>query len=217
MKDATLLKIIEKTGPGLLALFGKSLRYTVYEEDRFERLKDQGGFILVTFHGRMFMPITFCRGNDITALISQSRDGDLVSKLADVIGYGSIRGSSTRGARKALKEMISTLNEGRIIANMVDGPRGPFEEPKIGALSLARLTGKPILPVIGASYPNWELKSWDHFQLPKPFSRAVMIWGEPFTVPRYARGEELEKYRIELRDSMKKLREKADLLARGQS
>lgn len=127
----------------------------------------------------MFIPVWIHRKDGITALVSESRDGEAVTQLVKAIGYDTIRGSSTRGGRAALKAMIDRGRNGSDLAIMVDGPRGPIYEPKAGTLAIARSAGATIVPTLGTASAYWQLASWDRFQVPKPFSRCVIGYGEP--------------------------------------
>ncbi len=213
MNDRFLFSLVEHIGHFIVSLIGLTLRVKRIGFENFKEMEQRGSFLFTTFHGRMFVPVWLHRKTGITALISQSRDGELVTRLVKGLGYNSIRGSSTRGGRKALREMIALLNSGGVVAHLVDGPKGPNEVPKIGTIVTAKLANVPILPLAGSCSTSKTFNSWDRFQLPLPFSRAVVVYGEPFVVPSEAKGEELENCRLELEKIMKQLREQADKLA----
>ncbi len=214
MKDETLYRLTEAFGPGLVGMLGYSLRLQRIGEEHLRSVQSRGFWLFALFHGRMFIPVWLHRQQGITALVSQSRDGEAVARLVQRLGYHTVRGSSHRGGRDALRGMVQANRDHGTTAIMVDGPRGPREEPKLGTLAIARNSGAPILPTLGAACPNWQLHSWDRFQIPKPFSRAVIGYGEPLDIPRNARGEELERLRIELKQRLLELQSTLDNVVR---
>jgi lysophospholipid acyltransferase (LPLAT)-like uncharacterized protein len=145
-----------------------------------------------------------------TILISQHRDGEYISRIAEVLGYHVIRGSATRGGVRAFKQMIRALKDGMNLVITPDGPKGPRGKVKSGVIELAKLTGAPIVPVTFSAAHRRFLKSWDAFLLPLPFSRAVYIWGEPIYVEPMATKEEVAKYQGILAERLDLLTMKAD-------
>ena len=216
MKDETLYRLIEILGPHLASVLGHSLRIHQYGVENLRLVQERGARLYASFHGRMLIPVWLHRRQGITALISQSRDGEAVTRLVQHLGYNTVRGSSHRGGRDALRGMMEANRNGGVTAIMVDGPRGPREDPKLGVLAIARNAGVPILPILGAAYPNWELHSWDHFQIPKPFSHSVIGYGEPLEIPKSAKGEKLERLRIELKNRLLSLQSTIDHLAKNE-
>jgi hypothetical protein len=118
----------------------------------------------------------FCGG---FVMISSSRDGELIARLVNRLGYHAVRGSTTRGGREAAQAMIQILKSGRNGAITPDGPRGPRRKVQPGVAVIPRLSGKPVVPIGFAAERAWRFKSWDRFMVPKPFSRVVYWYGEP--------------------------------------
>jgi lysophospholipid acyltransferase (LPLAT)-like uncharacterized protein len=137
----------------------------------------------VLWHETILLSVWYHRGRDVHAMISPSRDGELASTIGKFFGYSAIRGSSSRGGREATVEMVSTLKAGKPCAITPDGPKGPRRQAKMGVVQIARQAGRPIVPFGFAAQNCWRLKSWDRFIIPKPFSRAVFVYGEPIRVP----------------------------------
>ena len=125
-------------------------------------------------------------------MISASRDGELISRVAGFFGYVPIRGSSSRGGKEAAQEMVAALQAGRRCAITPDGPRGPRRELKMGVVQLAKMTGSPVVPFGFAVERGWRLRSWDQFIVPKPFSKAVFVYGEPILVS--TQNDEIEAF-----------------------
>lgn len=217
MNERTQYFLADHVAPLLVRGLASTLRIQPFGKDQYERaMAEKGRILFACLHGRMFVPVWVHGPDGVTTLVSQSRDGELVARLVHRLGHNTVRGSSHRGAFEGMREMIEVAKHGTI-AMMVDGPRGPSGDPKMGTIALARLTGLPIVPLLGAAKNHWEFGSWDRFQLPKPFSRAVVGYGEPLTVPKTARGDEaMEEYRVELKQRLATLRDQIDRFISGE-
>ena len=122
------------------------------------------------------------RDRGIAALVSEARDGQYLAAFASSLGYGLIRGSSTRGGRRAIRAAIRALQQGTPVGITPDGPRGPRRIAKAGAVTAAARTGALILPVHAEARPAWRAHSWDRFLVPAPFAAVRLAYGEPFEV-----------------------------------
>lgn len=141
------------------------------------------------WHGH-FLPLLWLHRNGGTTLvISRHRDANPLAQVAGQWGYRTLRGSSTRGGVGALHGMIRSLRQGGQVAIAADGPRGPRESAKPGAVAAAACTGAPIIPVAVAAHPAWRLGSWDGLLVPAPGARVRVAYGAPFAVPAAARRE----------------------------
>lgn len=174
----------------------------------FPRLLSEsaGPHIFCAWHNRLplslFMYHGFMRAHGRTprlaAIVSASRDGAMMTRVAELFGVQPVRGSSSRRGAQAMLELASYAAQGYDIALTPDGPRGPRYVCKEGVLSLAQLTGLTIVPV--SYHLGWKicLKSWDRFQIPLPFSRVTVSFAEPLAVPRDVSAEGREALRREL-------------------
>lgn len=142
--------------------------------------------IFVLWHGRLLPLIHAHRHRNTVVLVSQHRDGEYLARLLHHFGFETVRGSSTRGGVGGLKGLIRAAHQGRNLAITPDGPRGPDRELKLGALTLARMTGLPLVPVGVGVTRSWRARSWDGFLVPKPFSTVRVAYGAPSFVPRDA-------------------------------
>lgn len=168
-------------------------------------------FILALWHGRlMMMPYSWRRKKPIDFLISFHRDGDMVARTIGHFGLGSIRGSSKKGGASALKSMVRALRQGTWIGIAPDGPTGPRMRASEGIVSVARLSGVPILPATCAASRRIVLGSWDRFLIPLPFSRGIFSWGEPIRVPRDADDNTIRETVQQLEDALNTLTDEAD-------
>jgi lysophospholipid acyltransferase (LPLAT)-like uncharacterized protein len=139
--------------------------------------------LFALWHGRMFLSIQAHRREGIVTMASRSKDGDIITGWLERNGYSVVRGSSSRGGSQALREMVRRVRSGRAAALTVDGPTGPPRIVQPGIVQLARLTGGWILPITSSSARPRFLASWDRYLLPLPFSRNVVLYGEPFPIP----------------------------------
>ncbi len=139
-------------------------------------------FIFALWHGQLLPLLWHHRRQGVVILISEHHDGELVARAAESLGYGLIRGSSTRGADRALISLVRELKSGREVAITPDGPRGPAETFAPGALVAAQRSDSFILPVAASADRAWRLRSWDRFVIPKPFARVTIAYATPTKV-----------------------------------
>lgn len=143
---------------------------------------EQRPFVFALWHGQLLPLLAQHRGEGTRVLISEHRDGEIIARIAHAIGLGTIRGSTTRGAARALLAMCDALEHGQEIAVTPDGPRGPAHTFAPGTLVAAQRAGAPIVPIGVAASRAWRLRSWDAFMIPKPFARVEIVYGEPRSV-----------------------------------
>jgi hypothetical protein len=142
-----------------------------------------GPGIYALWHAQQ-LPLTLRHRNEnVAVIISQSRDGELITRVVERIGYRAIRGSTTRGGSGALRELTRAGAEGHPLAITTDGPQGPARECKPGAVIAAARTGLPIIPTAAAAVRAWRFNSWDRFMVPKPGSIVYTTYGEPIVIP----------------------------------
>jgi hypothetical protein len=143
-------------------------------------------------------------------MISQSRDGDLIADVARLLNFRPVRGSSSRGGREALAAIIADLAEHPVAVHAVDGPQGPRGVIKGGLISMAQISGVPILPVSISTNRAWILKSWDRFLIPKPFSTVVVRFDEFISVPAALDQTAFETIRLDIERRMQQRHEEDD-------
>lgn len=154
--------------------------------------------IVIFWHGGMLVPWFAHRGSRCAALVSGSGDGEVLAAILHHWGIRVVRGSSSKGGSEAIQEMVRLVEEGFSVLITPDGPRGPAEYLKIGALVVAQRTGAPLLLCAPRYRRAWQLKSWDGFRLPKPYSRVDMKWNGPIVIPPECVHEALEVKRMEI-------------------
>jgi lysophospholipid acyltransferase (LPLAT)-like uncharacterized protein len=181
-------------GSGALRMLARTWRFRVVNAGAINDLRGANrNFIFSLWHGQLLPLIWYHRNEGVVLLISEHRDGELIARAAESLGYALVRGSTTRGADRALISIIRELQAGREVAITPDGPRGPARKYAPGALIAAQRSGTPILPVVAVADRAWRLKSWDRFMIPKPFARVTVAYGNPAKVlaatPRAAADE----------------------------
>jgi lysophospholipid acyltransferase (LPLAT)-like uncharacterized protein len=184
-----------------------TLQWEVVGREYLDAVLADGHRPIFTFwHVCILSATWFWRNRGIVVMSSVSRDAEYTGRVIKRFGYGTARGSATRGGGRALAEMAQCLDNGMEVGFTIDGPRGPAYLAKPGAVTLARHTGQPILPFHIAASRYIEVPSWDRFQIPLPFTRTVCFVGEPIYVPRDAPGEEITARQAALQSALDRLR-----------
>lgn len=180
----------------VIRLIGMTLRWEAEGAEHWEAAKrEHGGGVIAFWHGCLFASIYFWRRQGILVMTSRHEDGEYVSRIIHRLGFLTARGSSTRGARSALSDMVKRVKRSELVGITVDGPRGPRHVVKPGAVWLAARTGRPLLPFAISAEKKWVLRSWDRFEIPKPFSRMFMRALPPHHLPENPSDEQLEEER----------------------
>ena len=168
--------------------------------------------LFALWHGRMlyFLKLYEYLGSRVTILVSHSRDGELITQLLSRFGFQTTRGSTSRGGARGLLAVVNKVRSGSHAGFTLDGPRGPRYRVQPGLILVAKRTGAPILPMTFGAQWKRVLASWDAFLLPLPFSRIVVVYGEPIYVPADASASDLEAKRREVETSLRRITETAD-------
>ena len=186
-----------------IKVIGWTIRWETEGLENLEAIEKNGKLpIYCLWHDRIFAGTYFLRDRGIVVITSQSLDGEYIARFLKRLGYGTVRGSSSRGGVKALVEMIRYMRSGMSMAFTVDGPRGPRHEAKSGAVLLAKKTGNPMLPFNVALSASWRINSWDRMQVPRPFARARFILGDPIYVSADEAEAGIDVKRSELQHSL---------------
>jgi len=217
-KARLLIRIADLVFFVLIKLIVRTVRFHVEGWENWEAAARHGKIPIYTFwHNRVFLATYFWRRRRIVVLTSRSFDGEYIARFIQRFGYGAVRGSSTRGAVGALVEMVRLMRAGCPTAFTIDGPKGPRYVAKMGAVLLAKKTGNPILPFTISPARLWSArKSWDQFQVPKPFTRALVVIAPPIYVDSDADEANLEARRDELQRALDELNRRGDEWRTGQ-
>ncbi|MEZ5977505.1 MAG: lysophospholipid acyltransferase family protein [Planctomycetota bacterium] len=196
-------------GPPFVWALHRTWRFEVRGAEHLAACDAGGGALLLLWHGRMLVGMTYHANRGYSVLVSHAKDGEIMHRLLRAVGYGTIRGSTSRGAPRALREMIRELREGRFVVVTPDGPRGPRHSITEGLAYMSKATGLPLLPIGLAADRAWQVSSWDAFAIPKPFARIAILYGEPIAIDRRADDAEMERFTIDVRERMLALEEEA--------
>ena len=201
----------------VLVLLGATVRWTRKGTAELERSWEAGRPVLMAFwHGRSIMLPFVYRGRGACIMNSTHRDGEIVSRVLEHFDISSTRGSSSRGAVPGFLGLVRARRRGLDLALIPDGPRGPAGVAKGGAAELALATGAPLFPMAVSCSRAWRLPTWDRMLVPYPFSRVVLVVGEPLRAAAAAgtaRGGEREVLRAELERRLRQVTADADRLA----
>jgi len=179
-------------GSGLVAALFSTTRVVREGTEHFERFRAAGTPVVFVFwHGQLLPLVHVHRHEGIVVLVSEHDDGEYITRVIERNGFGTVRGSSTRGGTKGLKGLVRAARAGRDLALTPDGPKGPRGDFKPGALLAAQLTGLPVIPLAVGASRGRRFRSWDDFLVPEPFSTVRVEYLPPRYVPRDASREEL--------------------------
>ena len=172
-----------RAGAWLLRVLGSTWRVRVRHDDELRRLRAAGQpIIFALWHGELLPLLYHHRREGVVVMISEHADGELVARVAERLGYRTVRGSTSRGAARALLEAARVVQEGHDLAITPDGPRGPAKSVAPGVAVLAQRTGAPVIGVAAHARSAWRLKSWDSFLIPRPFARVDVAYSDAVTI-----------------------------------
>jgi lysophospholipid acyltransferase (LPLAT)-like uncharacterized protein len=180
-------------GAGVVGALFVTTRVRRVGTEHFEQFRRSRSPVIFAFwHGHLLPLVHYHRHEGIVVLVSEHGDGEYITRVIERNGFGTVRGSSTRGGTRGLRGLVRAARAGRDLAITPDGPRGPRGEFKPGALAAAQMTGLPVIPLVVGSSAGWHLSSWDGFLVPKPLSTVRIEYLSPRFVPREASRVELE-------------------------
>ena len=197
---------------GLIYLWCLTLRSKNLNEEEEKHFKNlTGPYILTLWHGRIFYLFYYLRRHpDYFLLISPSEDGDLLARLARLMGYSVIRGSTYKKAISASRSLIKVLRKNQRIIIIADGSRGPRCVAQTGSVQLAGITGAPVFPMTFGAKNKMVLNSWDRFVIPLPFTRCTLNFSSPISLPPKSSDQKIEEKRIELENALNGINKASD-------
>ena len=175
-------------------------------------------FIIAFWHGRMLiLPSMWPTTSKMHMLISMHRDGEMIARAIGYFGHGTVRGSAAKpgsvkdkGGAAALRGMLKALKANEYVGITPDGPRGPRMRATEGIVTVARVSGVPVIPCSYSARSRVVLGTWDRFVIPLPFTRGVIVWGEPILVARDANAAELSSARLAIEAGLNAVTNAAD-------
>lgn len=174
---------IVAVGTWFIRMLAWTWRYRVRGDAEVRRLRAARQPIVFTlWHGQMLPLLYHHQGEGVAVLISEHNDGEIIARIASRFGFRTVRGSTSRGAARALLGLVREVEQGHDLAITPDGPRGPARSFAPGTLVVAQRSGAPIVPALVSVRSAWRLRSWDGFLIPKPFARVTVSYGAPITI-----------------------------------
>ena len=217
MKIDFALLAAKHVGPSFLLGLSRSWRFREVESNGSPAAGRHraGKGIYALWHAQQ-LPLTLRhRTENIAVIVSRHRDGEIISRMVEGIGYRTIRGSSTRGGSEALHEFARAASEGHSLAVTTDGPQGPARVCKPGAVLAAARTGFPVVPAAAAAVHAWTFNSWDRFFVPKPGSIVYLSYGDPIHVPSGISGDAVAEWQARITDAQNEATTVCEMAAAG--
>ncbi len=201
--DAIGVRVVPRLAYWLIRLWFSTCRETEHNAPYFDDLMAKKVPLILSFWHYSLVYVFYHQRNDYaTVMVSASKDGEYIARLAKCFGMDSVRGSSNKQGLRALKSLIKIVNEGSPAGIVADGSQGPALKVQAGTIMLASKTGSPIVPVVWSADRYIVFRSWDRLSLPKPFAKVDYFYGEPLSVPEKISSEELESYRSKLENRL---------------
>jgi lysophospholipid acyltransferase (LPLAT)-like uncharacterized protein len=202
---------VASAGYWAITLIGRTVRWESTGSEHLDAIHNAGKRAIFTFwHGRIFPATWYWRDRGIVVMTSMNLDGEMIARCIQRVGYRAERGSSSRGGIRALGRMVQHLRNRRDVAFTIDGPRGPRYIAKQGPAILARKTGAAIFCFHIAMKKRIQLNSWDHFQIPLPFTSAMVFMAPPIWIPEAADEESVRQYHEQMQGVLDDLREQGN-------
>ena len=198
--DGLLLNVAPRLAAVVIRLLRRSLRIDFIGEEHPRAYWDKGEAVILAFwHDQLLLMVEGYRGPGARILISASKDGELIARTMEQFGQGAVRGSSNRGGRQAFRELVELARQPFDLVFTPDGPKGPRHQVKEGVVQLARISGRPVVPMAFVASSGHRFASWDRFLLPYPFGRGVFAFGPALL---FEKGEEPEAFRLRLQAAL---------------
>ncbi len=198
--DWLLLNWVPWLAAVIIRLLKRSMRVDFIGEEHPQTFWDNGDAVILAFwHDQLLLMVQGYRGPGAKILISASKDGELIAKTMKHFGQDAVRGSSSRGGRKAFRALLELARQPVDLVITPDGPKGPRHQVKEGIVQLARISGRPVIPMAFVCSRGHRFASWDRFLLPYPFGRGVYSFGAPLV---YEQGEGSDRFQARMEVAM---------------
>jgi len=210
-RDTLLPALAPRAAYAYIRLLRATMRLEYENHDALARARrEYGQYILAFWHSRLMMMPYVYPDRRIVVLISRHRDGRMLGRMVERFGLEIAWGSTTAGGTQAIRELLRRVKDGYDVGLTPDGPRGPRRRAQAGVITVARLTGLPVVPVAFSARPARRLRSWDRTLVPRLFSRGLYVCGEPMSVARDADEAEQERLRLQLECEVDRVTDLAD-------
>ena len=215
MKEGSLLHrislaVVPRLASWLIRAWFATCRITEHDAHYRQQCRENETSVVATFwHYSFLYNFYHMRKESGVAMVSASKDGEYIARLAGFFNFAAVRGSRNRKGLQAMKEMIRLIAAGRHAAVVADGSQGPPLVVQPGSILLASRTGAPVLPMLWSASRYFTFNSWDRMAIPKPFSRIDFFYGEPLFIPQGLDAEGIERYRVQLEENLLVIYKKA--------
>ena len=196
------IAVVPRLYVALTAAWFGSCRLEIRGRNNLEQVLAQGAAVVPFWHYSVFYMLYHLRSYPGVAMVSASKDGEYIARVARLLGFETVRGSANRFGVRALKGMVDHVKQGKNAGIVADGSQGPALKVQPGAVMLAAKSGSPIVPVVMAAQRYKTFHSWDHTILPMPFSRIIVEYGDLVQVPEKLTSEIVEQYRQQVETEM---------------
>jgi lysophospholipid acyltransferase (LPLAT)-like uncharacterized protein len=172
-----------RLGTALVRVLGLTWRVRVSHDHDLRRFRAaKQPIVFMLWHGQLLPLLYHHRNEGVVVVISEHADGEIIARIAENLGFGTVRGSTSRGAARALLGAARVVTDGSDLAVTPDGPRGPAKSIAPGSAVVAHRTGAPVLGAAVSARRAWRLKSWDAFLIPKPFSTVHIAYSDELRI-----------------------------------
>ena len=206
MLNSLLLRVVPKILALGMRLWFLTCKVKIHNPENLVLAGDEKQPLIASFwHYSIAYLFFHVRKYSATVMVSASRDGDYIARLAEEFGFDSVRGSRNKKGFEALKGMLRAVRNGSNAAIVADGSQGPVRVAQPGAILVASRTGAPVIPIVWSASRYFTIRSWDRTAIPKLFSRIDVFYGEPIYIPAKLKPEEMDEYRIRLEQDLNTL------------
>jgi lysophospholipid acyltransferase (LPLAT)-like uncharacterized protein len=174
---------LARVGTWLVRVLGATWRIRVRNDDALRAMRaDREPIVFSLWHGHLLPLLYHHRREGVTVLISEHGDGEIIARVAEGLGFRTVRGSTSRNGARALLEASRVIEQRGDLAFTPDGPRGPARKVAPGVAIVAHRTGAPVIAAVAHAHSPWRLSTWDRFEIPRPFSRITIAYSDPLFV-----------------------------------
>ncbi len=196
------LAVVPRLYVGLTALWFGSCRLEIRGKENLDKMLAQGAAVVPFWHYSVFYVLYHLRQYPGVAMVSASKDGEYIARVAELLGFETVRGSANRFGVRALKGLVDHVKKGKNAGIVADGSQGPPLKVQPGAVLLAAKSGSPIMPIVWAVKRYQAFNSWDHLVLPMPFSPMIIEYGDLIYVEPKLTSARVEEYRMQIETEM---------------
>jgi len=199
------LAVVPRLYVSLTACWFGTCPVQIRGQENLQKVLEQGAAVVPFWHYSVFYMLYHLRQYPGVAMVSASKDGEYIARVAELLGFETVRGSANRFGVRALKGMVDHVKQGKNAGIVADGSQGPALKMQPGAIMLAAKSGSPIMPIVWTTKRYKAFNSWDHSVLPMPFSPIILQYGDLIYVEPKLNAEKIEAYRLQVEEAMNRM------------